>query len=372
MAKRNAYVQFFLDIVLERDIKNQAGVSDFLYYWDNNAEKLSIPSPEGNDAVRIMTIHKSKGLEFPVVIFPFAEEDYSKGPREKMWLNADEEIVGLPKALVDKSSKVEGYGEDANIVYQQKIQEELLDNINVLYVALTRAEEQLYVISGMQSQNKEGNYPRNMATFFIQFLENKGFEENKFEYAFGKAEKLSETKERVDETRTIPQLSETLNPKSIKIAQRESLMWNTKQQKAIEFGNILHEILSFVKTKDDIDLALIKAIENGLIVTSQRETVEKIIHEIINHPELEPYFSSQNTVLNEKTILQKEGNMVKPDRMAINNEKEIYLLDYKTGAHQAKYTTQLENYQNTIEKMGFKVTKKVLVYIGDGIEIVNL
>jgi len=56
----------------------------------------------------------------------------------------------------------------------------------------------------------------------------------------------------------------------------------------------------------------------------------------------------------------------------IINHKEIYLLDYKTGSHQAKYTLQLENYQNAIEKMGFKVTKKALVYIGDGIEIVNL
>jgi ATP-dependent exoDNAse (exonuclease V) beta subunit len=72
----NSYIQYFLDIVLERDIRNQAGISDFLNYWDKNAEKFSIPSPEGTNAVRIMTIHKSKGLEFPVVIFPFAEEDW--------------------------------------------------------------------------------------------------------------------------------------------------------------------------------------------------------------------------------------------------------------------------------------------------------
>jgi ATP-dependent exoDNAse (exonuclease V) beta subunit len=371
IAKRNAYVQFFLDIVLERDIKNQAGISDFLYYWDNNFGKLSIPSPEGNDAVKIMTIHKSKGLEFPVVIFPFAEEDYSKGPREKMWLNAEEEITGLPKALVDKSSKVQGYGAEASEMYQLKKQEELLDNINVLYVALTRAEEQLYIISGMQSRNSKGDYPNNMAAFFIKFLENNCFEENKLEYEFGKAEKVSVTNESVDETETIPQLSAILHPATIKIAQRESLMWNTQQQKAIEFGNILHEILSFVKTKDDVDLALIKAIENGLIVASQRETVEETILKIINHPELEAYFSPRNTVLNEKTIIQKEGGLVKPDRMVIHN-RELYLLDYKTGAHQSKYTTQLENYQNAIEEMGFKVTKKALVYIGETLEIVNL
>lgn len=372
MQKRNAYVQFFLDLVLEQDLKKQAGISDFLYYWSNNSEKLSIPSPEGNDAVRIMTIHKSKGLEFPVVIFPFADEDYSKGPKEKIWLDADEEQFGLPKVLVDKNSNVSTYGEAAALIYNQKKQEELLDDINVLYVALTRAEEQLYVISGMQSPNKEGNYPNNMASFFIRFLEDKGFDENKLEYEFGSPGKLSQTPEAKDETETIPQLSATLNPKNIKIAQRESLMWNTKQQKAIEYGNILHEILSFIQTKDDIDLALTKSIESGLIVSSQKEEVFETIQQIVNHHELQSFFSNQNKILNEKTIIQKEGNIVKPDRMVLNNQNEIYLLDYKTGSHQIKYQHQLENYQDAIEKMGFKVTKKTLVYIGETLEVVNL
>jgi ATP-dependent exoDNAse (exonuclease V) beta subunit len=371
--KRNAYVQFFLDIVLEQDIKKQAGISDFLLYWDANSGKLSIPSPEGKEAVRIMTIHTSKGLEFPVVIFPFAEEDYSKGPREKIWLNADEEQVGLPKVLVDKNNNVSGYGESAALIYQKKKQEELLDDINILYVAMTRAEEQLYVISGIVSRNKDGILPSNTASFFIKFLEQKNqYNEGKLEYEFGSAEKLSETKESKDETEIIPQLATTLNMKNIKIAQRESLMWNTKQQKAIEYGNILHEILSFIKTKDDIDLALTKAIENGLIVSSQKEDVLKTIYEIVNHQDLSLFFSNEHKILNEKTIIQKEGNLVIPDRMVLTKQNEIYLLDYKTGTHQTKYQLQLENYQNAIEKMGFNVTKKALVYIGDTLEIVNL
>ena len=371
--KRNAYVQFFLDIVLEQDIKKQAGISDFLLYWDANSGKLSIPSPEGKEAVRIMTIHTSKGLEFPVVIFPFAEEDYSKGPREKIWLNADEEQVGLPKVLVDKNNNVSGYGESAALIYQQKKQEELLDDINILYVAMTRAEEQLYIISGIVSRNKDGILPSNTASFFIKFLEEKNqYNEGKLEYGFGSAEKLSETEESKDETEIIPQLATTLNMKNIKIAQRESLMWNTKQQKAIEYGNILHEILSFIKTKDDIDLALTKAIENGLIVSSQKEDVLKTIYEIVNHQDLSLFFSNEHKILNEKTIIQKEGNLVIPDRMVLTKQNEIYLLDYKTGTHQTKYQLQLENYQKAIEKMGFIVTKKALVYIGDTLEIVNL
>ncbi|WP_445453538.1 UvrD-helicase domain-containing protein [Flavobacterium sp. 25HG05S-40] len=371
--KRNAYVQFFLDLVLEHDLKKQSGIADFLQYWNTNSEKLSIPSPEGNDAVRIMTIHKSKGLEFPVVIFPFADEDYSKGPKEKIWLNAEEETFGLQKVLVDKSSSVSGYGEAAALVYNQKKQEELLDDVNVLYVALTRAEEQLYIVSAMQSTNSKGVYPNTMAAFFIKFLTSKGlFTEEQYEYSFGSSEKLSPTKEVTTETLTIPQLSTTLHPKNIKIAQRESLMWNTKQQKAIEYGNVIHEILSFIKTKEDIDVALTKAIENGLIVSGQKDVVQKTIQSIVLHQDLTMYFSSQHKIINEKSIIQKEGNIVKPDRMVLTKQNEIYLLDYKTGSHQSKYTLQLENYQSAIEKMGFKVTKKALVYIGETLEVVNL
>lgn len=369
--KRNAYVQYFLDIVLERDIKNQAGISDFLSYWDKNGDKLSIPSPEGNDAVRIMTIHKSKGLEFPVVIFPFAEEDFSRSPKQKIWLNADEDVIGLPKALVDKSSKVESYGEEASKVYGQKKQEDLLDSINVLYVALTRAEEQLHIISSMNIK-KDGSLPNNLSSFFIEFLHDKGFEETKFLYEFGQTAKLSTDEQTEKNTEVIPQVASTLNPKNIKIAQRESVMWNTKQQNAIEYGNTIHEILSFVKTKNDIDLAITKAIENGLIVVSQKEEVAKTINEIVEHNDLVDFFALGTKVLNEQTIIQKEGNLVKPDRMVLHKNNEIYLLDYKTGSHLPKYQQQLEQYQNAIEDMGYKVVKKTLVYIGEGIEIVNL
>jgi len=369
--KRNAYVQYFLDLILEHDLKKQSGISDFLFYWENNSEKLSIPSPEGNDAVRIMTIHKSKGLEFPVVIFPFAEQNYSQNLGDKIWIAADEEQIGLPKALVSKNKDVENFGEEASKVYNQKKEEDLLDNINVLYVALTRAEEQLYVISGLVSENSKGELPNNMATFFIEFLGSE-FNEEQLEYEFGSKEKISTTKEVISNALTIPQLSETLNPKNIKIAQRESVMWNTKQQKAIEYGNIIHEILAFVKTKNDIDLAITKAIENGLIILSQKEDVLATISEIVNHKELTDYFSEEHKVMNEQTIIQKQGNIVKPDRMSISKERKVFLLDYKTGQHLPKHKTQLENYQKSIEDMGFEVEKKSLIYIGEKIEVLHL
>ena len=369
----NAYVQYFLDIVLERDIRNQAGISDFLSFWDKNGEKYSIPSPEGNNAVRIMTIHKSKGLEFPVVIFPFAEEDYNRKPKDKLWLGAEEEEFGLAKVLIDSSSAVESYGSKAAEVYNQKKQEELLDNINVLYVALTRAEEQLYIISSMNISRNGDFQKNNMSSFFTNYIDTKGlFQENKLDYDFGNATKLSISKQHVDTSKVILSVTEILDPKNIKIAQRESLMWGTHQQEAIEYGNLIHEILSFVKTSSDVELALAKAIENGLITFIQKDAVESTIYEIVNHPDLINFFAEGNEILNEQTIIQKEGSIIKPDRMVLTNDNEVLLLDYKTGLHQAKYQQQLDSYQKAIELMGYKVVKKALIYIGKEIDVLNL
>lgn len=369
----NAYVQYFLDIVLERDIRNQAGIADFLSYWDKNAHKFSIPSPEGNNAVRIMTIHKSKGLEFPVVIMPFAEEDYSRKPKDKLWLDAEDADLGVPKALIDNSSAVEGFGESASAVFNLKKQEELLDNINVLYVALTRAEEQLYVISQSLNEKKDGEFPNNMASFFIKYLMHKGvYDSEKLEYEFGDRKRLSVSGEVLNLVKTIPVVSEVLNPKNIKIAQRESLMWGTHQQEAISYGNIVHEILAFIKDKSDVDLAVTKALENGLINFDQAEKVLQTLLEIVNHPELNICFDGKNNILNEQTIVQKEGKILKPDRIVLTQNKEAYLLDYKTGAINSKYTQQIQEYQDAIEDLGYKVLKRALVYIGTEIDVVNL
>ncbi len=368
----DAYVQFFLDLVLEHDLKKQSGISDFLNSWETKSESLSIPSPEGNDAVRIMTIHKSKGLEFPVVIFPYAEEDYNRGPQEKIWLSANEETVGIGRALVNKNKLVEGFGEDALSVFNQKKQEDLLDDVNVLYVALTRTAEQLHIISSMNIKSN-GDLPNNMSSFFIKFLQNQHlFNKAELKYEFGNFERISGSTSKETMAKVIPQINSTLDFKNIKIAQRESIMWGSNRLRAIEYGIVLHEILSYINTKNEVNLALIKAIEKGLIVTSQKLEVEKTILEIVNHHELIDFYSNKHKVLNEKIIIQKDGNIVKPDRIVINDQNEVFLLDYKTGLHQPRHQHQLEDYQNAIEKMGFKVIKKSIIYIGEEINVVNL
>ena len=368
----NAYVQYFLDIVLERDMKTQSGISEFLDYWDRNSTKFSIPSPDNSEAVRIMTIHKSKGLEFPIVIFPFAEEDFNRKPKDKLWLDSDAEIFGLPRVLVDNNKAVKSFGKAAAEFYDLKKQEELLDNINVLYVALTRAEEQLFVISAM-NMTKQGPAENNLSTFFIKYLKDKDqFDESVLQYEFGSARRESEPLPPRDSALPLPVIDDVLPQESIRIAQRESLMWGTPQQQAIEYGNVVHEILSYVETKDDIDNAILRAIENGLITAMQQDEIRATVNMITNHRALSDFYSGQNSILNEKSIIRTQSPPVKPDRIAIAGNGEVYLLDYKTGAHNPKYIAQLDSYQAALENMGFRVTKKALVYIGAEVNVLNL
>ena len=172
--------------------------------------------------------------------------------------------------------------------------------------------------------------------------------------------------------RKITRVAEVLPIENIKIAQRESLMWGTLQQDAINYGNVIHEVLSYVEKSSDVELAIQKALENGLISGNQKEVVEKTIYDIINHPDLKLFFDDNNSVFNEQTIIQKQGALVKPDRMVLKNNNEMFLLDYKTGKYLPKHQQQLQQYQDAIEQMGFKVMKKSLIYIGNEIEIVNL
>lgn len=371
--KEDAYVQYFLDFVLEQDLRNPLGLSDFLELWDKKQDSLSIPTPEGNPAVRIISIHKSKGLEFPVVIFPFADEQYSRQRRDRLWVEADVETFGLERVLIDSNKNVLTYGESPSETYKQRQQEELLDNINVLYVALTRAEEQLYIISQMQQPDaKTGNYPDRTASYFIEYLEQEGiFDPELLEFSFGDPAKQSDAKQEVPQPVVIKGVAQPLDQALVKIAARESQMWGSAQAEAIAYGNTLHEILSGVRYAGDVDAALQRALLSGLIKLEDREQVAQTVNAVVSHPELRDFFDASNIVYNEQPIIVP-GALVKPDRMVQTQTGEMLLLDYKTGQHRSGYEAQLEGYAQAIGGMGFTVTRKILVYTAPEVKIIPL
>ena len=106
-----------------------------------------------------------------------------------------------------------------------------------------------------------------------------------------------------------------------------------------------------------------------MITPTQKEVVFQTILQIVEHPVLINHFAAGNRVMNEQTIIQKEGKIIKPDRMVLTPDQKVYLLDYKTGVANSKYIEQLNDYQNAIEEMGYIVVEKVIVYIGAKVEL---
>ncbi|MFN3755430.1 MAG: UvrD-helicase domain-containing protein [Flavobacterium sp.] len=369
--KRDAYVQDFLDRVLEQEVKNKAGVADFLKFWESQKEKFSISIPQGKNAVTLLTIHKSKGLEFPVVIFPFAEENYSISRKDKLWVTSEIDSE-VPKVLIDQKKAVEEYGEEAQTIYLEKREETLLDNINVIYVALTRAVEQLFIISSL---NIKDGVPQknNMSEFFIGYLmKNDVFDINKLEYEFGNPERKSETSKASQEVSDLPVHQYTTSLENLKIATKEGMMWGSERQKAIDYGNLIHKIMSKITIGSEYKNVVATAIAEGFIPKELEDKVVLDVDRIINHPNLNRFFIESNTIYNEREIIVPTSGIYKPDRVEITKDNKAILIDYKTGTENKSHINQLTNYSDLLSQMGFEVSACYLVYLSDPIKIINV
>ena len=362
----NAYVQFYLDIVLEYSQKNISDLSSFLEYFDSKKDKLSIVSPQEQDAIQIMTIHKSKGLEFPVVIFPYAEINIYEDIEPKEWYSlTPENYNDFKYALLNYGKAFEDYGEEGKAIYTKHQAELELDSLNLLYVALTRPVEQLYII-GKKDINKKGEVNlKSYSGLLINYLIKTGdWNDTETIYSFGSPQKL-DTKHDVQSIKTIEQqefISTAKEDHNIKVIANSGYLWDTKQEDALEKGNLVHDIMEHIKVESDVDFAVNAFESEGIIDKNQAKTLKTSILQIINHPDLKPYFSENNTIYNERDIISKTGKIYRPDRLVIN-EKEVAIIDYKTGLHNPKYQHQLQDYQDVLEEMDFKVTKKLLLYI---------
>lgn len=368
--KNDAYVQYFLDIVLDRSVKYQNSLVDFIDFWNLKSSDLSIPSPENSNAVQLMTIHKSKGLEFPVVIYPFAEEDLGRS-RDKIWIPIESKEIDLPIALVNFKKEIQTYSSAIYSIYEQKKQEELLDLINVIYVAFTRASEQLYILS-YKNSSSTGKEANNLSTLIKNFLEvEHTYIEEEENYSYGNKSKFSHKKRTIQPTKHIAGVNEKIGSNVVKIATKEGLMWDNETAQSIAKGNIIHELLKDVITSEDIEDVLQKGQFNGWFSANEIETYKDSLHKMITHPELEDFFDNKGRVVTEMPLLKKGAVTLKPDRIVLK-EKDAYLLDYKTGENHEKYKKQLQDYQDALEEMGFQVRKKLLVFIQDDINIIHL
>ena len=362
----DAYVQFFLDEILTQQQK-ESNIQDFLNYWDHKKESLSIVSSENSDAVKIMTIHKAKGLEFPVVIFPCELYIY-QDIKPKVWL--ENTIDGFSNILVPLNKEIRYTGDQGEEIYNTRKSELELDNFNLLYVALTRAVEQLYIITDKKLNKKEEEDSKYFSGIFISYLKKHHlWHQEKNEYSFGDHGKLQTTLETGLASKTQHRfISTPWKDHKITMLANSSTFWGTTRGEAKNYGNLIHKILSEVITKDDVHKVIEKYFQQGEISLEEKEQLQEKILKIVGHTKLKWYYSKDVVICNEREILFKAKTVI-PDRLVFDKNNKVTIIDYKTGISREEHHYQLENYASVLASLNYLVSKKVLVYINKTISI---
>ncbi|MUU79207.1 UvrD-helicase domain-containing protein [Winogradskyella endarachnes] len=370
----DAYLQFYLDVVLEYTQKQNSDLTGFINYFEKKADSLSVVTPENLNAVEIMTIHKAKGLEFPIVIFPFADLNIYREIEPKEWYPVNpEDYNGFSTLLLSYSKDIEHFGAVGNQIFTKHQSQLELDNMNLLYVVLTRAVEQLYIISKKDFDSK-GNVNKNSyAGKFINFLikENK-WNENQLNYSYGTIKPNENDKETKSTTSSLKLISVPKEDHNLKIITKSGLLWDTQQEVAIERGNLVHLILSKIEIIEDVDSAFTDLLFSGDITKSNSETLKVLVLKVLQHPKLESYYKDDFKIYNERDIITNSGELLRPDRLNINSDNEAIIIDYKTGEPKESHAFQLNKYETVLNEMKLKVTHKLLVYINDTVEVLEV
>lgn len=368
---RDAFLNYFMEEVFSAQSGIKEGIKDFLTYWDTKQDKLSVKSVSGN-AVKIMTIHKSKGLEFPVVIYPDAitnlDDKLRRNVPNEEWLRPEElgfdAIPSLEKVLFKLDSTAEKMGgEPAKRVELEKASNRL-DNLNLLYVAFTRAVQRLYVIAKTGKPNVISDFLKDKADHQVQ-------ESESLMYRFGDPD-FRNPKEKATETETTA-LSDSGSIDwfhSISVDADPTRLWHAESARLQprEWGELVHQILSRIRYPKDTEAVLKPYLADGTIDADTAAWMCDMMAKMAQNGQIAAAFQPSAQVKTECEVLY-QGQVRRLDRYAELPEA-IYLIDYKTGKKDEEHQKQVRTYASALREMTDKEIRAFLVYLDEmGVEV---
>ncbi len=355
--KETDFLLNFLEMLFNFTQNAGASTKEFLKYWDEEASKHTIQASENIDAVQIMTIHKAKGLEFPIVFIPMMNKN--RDSEFSNWFETDTESALKSVNINQFSKNLEAYDEGIEKFNLENSYKNLVDRLCLQYVATTRPVEQLFFY--LQKQNKTSN---NLE--ILEFVQSKN-PQNLDEFDMYETSPEMLKKQIVHpysefKTQNIHKLrNKHEGTDSVKIA-TPSKNYQVRNEK-VRIGLFVHELLSKINTEKDIDKVLEAYVLEGQITLDERVEIKSDLMKIItDHSE---FFDEKWKVINEKDIMITENGVsqiYRPDRILENNEGYV-ILDFKTGQPTEKDERQIQMYKNVLEKLGRKVLKTKLIYI---------
>ena len=361
----DVYLGFFLDLVLVYVEKNGGSISKFLSWWQQRMDKESIVIPEGTDAVQIMTIHKSKGLAFDVVMVPFNWEDRNNS--YDIWVDTSTYFnKKLPTALIGCNSQLKlSYFRDN---YQKEKEMSMLDSLNKLYVAMTRPKERLYIFSKYLPDNtKDYEYKQNLSSFLYKYSD-------KFPIIIGDADMMHQSKENCRRTFSTTRKNKLNWQDVISLKHTAEEIWDTKTAATKrDWGKLLHLVLSKINYCYQKDTVINEMYKLGKFTNEDYQELQIVVNQLLNLNEVKPYFTDDWQVKNEKEILMNNGRTYIPDRLLFSKDTDkVVVIDYKTGREMEKHEAQINEYANALMLMGKSNIDRVLIYTSVPIKVVHL
>ncbi|REC78022.1 DNA helicase UvrD [Chryseobacterium elymi] len=355
--KETDFLLNFLEMLFNFTQNAGASTKEFLKYWDEEASAYTIQASENIDAVQIMTIHKSKGLEFPIVFIPMMNKN--RDSEFTNWFDTNNDDALKSVNINQFSKNLEVYDEEIEAFNKKNSYKNLIDRLCLQYVATTRPVEQLFFY--LQKANKTSN---NLE--LLEFFNGKNTEESDefdlYEVHPEMLKKHSKDKTSLFKTKDIQNLKNiNENRASIKIA-TPSKNYQVRNEK-VRIGLFVHELLSKINTEKDTAKVLESYVLDGQITLEEKDDIQKTLVQIIR--KYAEFFDEKWEVINEKDIMISErgqSHIFRPDRI-LKNEEGYVIVDFKTGEETEKNERQIENYKHILESLGRKVLKTQLIYL---------
>lgn len=381
----DVFLQYFMNLVHDWQNSENGGADAFIEYWDKKSRTFFVKNSADIDAVRIMTIHKSKGLEFKVVMYPYA---YTKVPDllhgNEKWLslgcidrlkdvkNIEKFILPVNKSLV--GTKMENH-------YTEEVEKAAFDDFNILYVAMTRPSDLMFIYTEDKTSSEKGN-------FFTDFFDAAAASsdkdiftidsdrENSTLYKLGDIyyckddEDDSEVAELELDPDNVPESLVWTDPNILRIETDPTMFWDDeKEATPNEKGVLIHEILSKINTIEDSQSVLDHYLNEGSIDENLKEELFRKFLEIKDIEDISPAYSKDAIVKNEVEILTSDKEILRLDRYVELPDK-IIIIDYKTGKYSPSYEDKIRKYMRAVNDMGCKKTVEAyLLFLDEKVEV---
>ncbi|MCL1933253.1 MAG: UvrD-helicase domain-containing protein, partial [Candidatus Azobacteroides sp.] len=374
---QSAYLFFFFDAVTDYLKDHSTDIHSFLTFWDDELSLKTIPAGDGIDGVRAMTIHKSKGLQFHTVLIPYCNWELNPKKNPIVWCSRKEGFYDLELLPVSYSEKMK------NTVFSEEYRHETslswLDNLNLLYVAFTRAEQNLIIFGKNKKQLASSGDIKNVSDLLQWIVPdlNGDWESDTGHYETGVLTNIRKATEETENPlkQTPPPMyvdfisGEFPEGKSVFKQSNQSREFirsdSPSKEKYITHGNIMHALFAAIRTSDDIDKAVERFVSEGLILPEEKDAYKDKIRSYIQSPQVKDWFSRKYTVYPEFSIIVKEEDTIttkRPDRVLLSDDATI-IIDYKFGEPHRSHETQMQEYLTLLQTMNYPNVEGFIWYV---------